>query len=165
MSSEVSTYIQTGVTIVAVIVYYLVYRFQSRKIDLLQKSVDSQSRIISDFEKYKSLFDVDDFEKRLKLKLDNQRIELIRSFEAEAVKLANNVSQKAAENFLQQNDKMLAAWNELAQIPLSIIMKEYPKKEDKQARDKYISEKFPKSADFFIQFCDDYLAGKVPPNS
>ena len=76
-------YIQIIVTAICTIAYILTFKYQTGKIGILEGTlktlndqVSSQSKIITDFEKYKSLFDIDDFEKRLKFKLDTQSEEL-----------------------------------------------------------------------------------------
>lgn len=163
MTTELSTYLYIGTTLIAAIIYFLTFRYQATKIDLLQKAINSQSSLISDFEKFKKLLDVDDYKKNRDLQLENQKIVLTRFFEVEAKKLALEIANTSGQHFLEINNKVLAAFNELAQIPLSIIMKQYPDKSKKQERDKYIREKFPQSAEFFIGFCDfnndsrDYL--------
>ena len=58
--------------------------YQANKFKDLENTINSQQKLIQDFEKYKSLFDIDDFGKRLQLKLDNQKDELERHFNSQA---------------------------------------------------------------------------------
>ncbi|MFM8739499.1 MAG: hypothetical protein ACKOC0_04765, partial [Cytophagales bacterium] len=85
--NEIAVYSQIIVTALCTVTYFLTYRYQASKIETMERTVknltdliNGQSRIISDFEKYKSVFDIGDFEKRLALKLDNKEMEMTQQF-------------------------------------------------------------------------------------
>lgn len=171
MTSQLLIIIQTIVTAAATIAYILTYRYMSEKAKTMEQTVysmkslvDTQSQIIKDFRNYKDMYDPEDFAKTLKFKLDKQKTELTDYFLKQTKSLTDDVINELNKSYVKTNAKMLASFNELAQIPISIIMKEYPRKEHKTARDTYIKEKFPQSAEFFIGFCDAWLDGKIPPS-
>ena len=164
MTPELSTYLYIGATLIAAFVYYMTFRYQAKKIDILEKAIKTQSTLLDDFDKFKKLLDVDHYVKNRDLQLENQKIELTRLFEKESLKIANGVRDIMAKSFVDVNAKWLASFNELAQIPISIVMKQFPEKEHKNERDAYIKEKFPHSSEFFIGFCDAWVAGEIPPD-
>ena len=154
-------YVQIFVTAVCAIAYILTFRYQSSKMKVLEQTlqnlhsqITSQSKIISDFEKYKSLFDIEDFEKRLKLKLEIQKDELSIEKKEEIVHYSKEMADIAVKAFQKENEKILNAFQELSQIPITIAMDKYPKKEDKKERDKYLKTNYPHSSEYFIGFCD-----------
>lgn len=146
------------ITLIIVVIHTVAYAltaiYQANKFKALENTVNSQQKLIQDFEKYKSLFDIDDFEKRLNLKLDNQKLELTRSFVKQAEELANNIATNAAERMLEGNKDLLAAYNELSPIILVPILKKFPNESDKLQRDSYILSNHPKNAAYFINFFD-----------
>ncbi len=117
MKPEILALIQTIVTALAAIAYIFTYRFMAEKLKTMQQTVeslknniDSQSKIISDFEKYKALFDIDDFEKRLQLKMDNQKMELTNSFNLQAKKNLDVALQKFAEHVTESTQHAMGGW-------------------------------------------------------
>ncbi|MDB5206534.1 MAG: hypothetical protein JWR72_1609 [Flavisolibacter sp.] len=164
MNLEISSLLSSCVTLLAAFIYFLTYRFQNRKIELLQSSIDSQSKIITDFEKYKSLFDISDFEKRLELKLDNQKMELGKSFQIQNQKSIEAALEKYSEHVFRSSQEALGGWEELINIANSITLLKYPDKNKKAERDAFILKNYPKNADFMIRFLDDSFDGKIHPN-
>jgi hypothetical protein len=163
MTPEISTFLYIGSTLIAATIYYLTYRYQAKKIDILEKAIKTQSTLLDDFDKFKKLLDVDHYVKNRDLQLENQKIQLTRFFENEAKKMGERIVENMSTRYVETNAELLNAFNELAQVPLSIIMQQFPKAPDKTNRDNYIKEKFPHSSELFIRFCDDYVAGKIPP--
>lgn len=164
MRPEITSLLSSVVTIIAAFIYFLTYRFQKRKIELLQNSIDSQSKIIADFEKYKSLFDISDFEKRLELKLDNQKMELSKSFQVQNQKAIDDALKKYSEYVLHSSQEALGGWEELINVANNVTLHKFPDKAQKIERDTFILKNYPKNADFMIRFLDDYFDGKIPPN-
>ena len=164
MTSEISSYISSGVTVIAAFIYFLTYRFQKTKIDLLQNSIDSQSKIIADFDKYKSLFDISDFEKRLQLKLDNQKMELSNSFLVQNRKSIDDALEKYSEYVTHSSIEALSGWEELVNLANSVTLSQFPDKSQKVERDLYLIKNYPKNAEFMIRFLEDYFDGKIPLN-
>jgi hypothetical protein len=163
MTGDITTYIYIGTTLIASAVYYLTFRYQAKKIDILEKAIKTQSTLLGDFDKFKKLLDVDHYVKNRDLQLENQKIQLTRFFENEAKKMGERIVKNMSNKYVETNADLLNAFNELAQVPLSIIMQQFPKAPDKIDRDNYIKNKFPHSSELFIRFCDDYVAGKIPP--
>ena len=130
----------------------------------LNDQVSSQSKIITDFEKYKSLFDIDDFEKRLKFKLDTQSEELSALYKKEIKNATIETSKVALNIFEKENEKMLKGYEELASISINITFKQFPNKSDKTRRDEHIRKNYPHNADYFIGFCDNYLLKQTLPS-
>jgi uncharacterized membrane-anchored protein YhcB (DUF1043 family) len=162
MTEQTTTYIYIGTTLLASAIYYLTFRYQAKKIDILEKAIKTQSTLLDDFDKFKKLLDVDHYLKNRDLQLENQKIQLTRFFETEAKKMGEKIVENMSNKYVETNHELLSAFNELAQVPLSIIMKQYPGLADKVERDKYIVGHFPHSSELFIRFCDDYVAGKIP---
>jgi hypothetical protein len=165
------TYIQIIVTAICTIAYVLTFKYQTGKIGILERTlktvndqVSSQSKIISDFEKYKSLFDIDDFEKRLKFKLDNQSEELSALYKKEIKNATIETSKVALKVFEKENEKIFKGYEELASIAINITFKQFPNKSDKTRRDEHIRKNYPHNADYFIGFCDDYLSKQPRSN-
>lgn len=164
MNPDITSLLSSAVTIIAAFIYLLTYRFQKRKIELLQNSIDSQSKIITDFEKYKSLFDISDFEKRLELKLDNQRMELSKSFQLQNRKSIDAALEKYSEHVLRSSQDALAGWEELINVANHVTLHKFPDKEQKIERDEFILKNYPKNAEFMIHFLDAHFDGKIPSN-
>lgn len=164
MTPEISTYLYIGSTLIAATIYYLTYRYQAKKIDILEKAISSQSSLITDFEKFKKLLDVDDYKKNRDLQLENQKIQLTRFFEKEAEKLANNVADNMNKRYIETNSDLLGMVQELIQFPIHMTIKQYPDKSQKTERDKFIKQNYPHSADKLIGFCDAVIAGQVVPD-
>jgi len=163
MAPETTTYIYIGTTLIACVIYYLTFKFQARKIDVLEIAIKSQSTLISDFEKFKSLLDVEHYIKNRDLQLENQKIEMTRYFEKEAKAMGTRLAEGMNNTYMEINKDLLASVNELIQVPLSIIMTKFPDKSQKADRDNYIKEKFPHSTKLFIDFCDTWVAGQITP--
>jgi hypothetical protein len=166
--NEIALYIQIFVTAACTLAYIFTYKYQASKLKTIEQTVitltdliSGQSKIISDFEKYKSLFDIEDFEKRLKLKLDNQKDELEISFKKQSVIIADQSLKLALKTFQNENEKMLKGWEELTQIAINITLEQFPTKADKPKRDEFIQKHYSQNASFFIRFIDDYLDGKA----
>jgi D-ribose pyranose/furanose isomerase RbsD len=162
-------YIQLIVTALCTVAYFLTYRYQAKKIEILDKTLNSlqsqitsQSTIISDFEKYKKLFDIDDFEKRLKLKLDNQKDELNQVYKKEIDEASIKTARLAIEIFQKEHEKIINGYEELGNIALAVTLQKFPKKENKIERDLFIAKNYPKNLEYFITFCDEALDGKIP---
>ncbi len=158
-------YIQIIVTAICTIAYILTFKYQTGKIGILEKTlktindqVSSQSKIISDFEKYKSLFDIEDFEKRVNLKLENQKDEITRVYKKEMEMTAIETSKIAIQVFEKEHKKMFDGYQELASIAINITLSKYPNKSDKAERDKHINKNYPHNADYFIGFLDNHFS-------
>jgi len=164
--SEFALYIQILVTAFCAIAYILTYKYQSSKLETMDKTVKSltelingQSKIIADFEKYKSIFDIEDFEKRLKLKLDNQRMEMDKQFNQKAKTISDKTLESVKKTFINETPSWMKGWEELSQIAISILLKEFPTKLHKIKRDEYVKKNYPNNAKYFIGFIDSYLEG------
>lgn len=147
------------------VIYILTAIYQRKKISNLENLINSQSSIITDFEKYKSLFDVDDFEKRLKIKLDTQQSELKRDFNKHLKQVMNKAIQEVGENFLSENKEMHIAWEELQSIVVGITLGEFPESKDKVERDQHIKKYYPLNSKYLIPFIDAIQNGNVRPKS
>lgn len=154
------TPITFAVTIIYTLAYVATYIYQHRKIKALEAVTKSQSTLITDFEKYKSFFSVEDFEKRLTMKLQNQKDELQSNFNKEFQQLQDNAIQAAVNVFQRETANAMAAWEELVQIAVAVTVKQYPNPEDKSERDLHIKQRYPKNAHYFIGFIDEYLVKK-----
>lgn len=155
--SNIQIYIQIGVTAVCAIAYGWTFRYQSAKISSLEKLIESQSTLIGDFEKIKSWFNTDDFEKRLDIKLDTQKLELEQNFKKQSIQIVNETIPSASETFQDANKDILGGWNEFANIAIGVTLKNFPKKEDKPQRDKWIRKHYPLNAIYMIGFIDHYI--------
>ena len=165
MIPEMTTYIiYIGTTLIASAVYYLTFRYQAKKIDILEKAIKTQSTLLEDFEKFKKLLDVDHYVKNRDLQLENQKLQLTRFFEKEAKTLAEKVMRQTADGVIKEQVKWMPAWNELSQIALSIAIKQFPNKEDKPKRDAHFIENYPENSEYFIKFCDAYFDGQISSN-
>ena len=164
MTPELSTYLYIGTTLIAATIYYLTFRYQAKKIDILEKAIKTQSNLLEDFEKFKKLLDVDHYIKNRDLQLENQKLQLTRFFEQEARTLAEKVMRQTADGVIKEQIKWMPAWNELSQIALSIAIGQFPNKEDKPQRDAHFKQNYPQNADYFINFCDAYFNKQTPPN-
>lgn len=166
--TEIAIYAQIFVTAVCAIAYVMTYRYQSNKLATMEKTVKNmtdlisgQSQIIADFDRYKSIFSIEDFEKRLALKLDNKEMEMNKHFENNVKGIYEETIKSAADVFQTENAKILNGWAELSEIAIGVTIKKYPKKEDKEKRDQFIKKSYPRNADYFIGFMDDYIDGKI----
>lgn len=166
--NDIALYIQILVTATCAIAYILTYRYQSSKLDTMDRTVknltdliNGQSKIIADFEKYKSVFDIEDFEKRLALKLDNKEMEMNKQFRQQTISIVDETLKTAQEKIIKETPSWMKSWEELSQIAISITLHQFPTKEDKEKRDEFIIKKYPNNSKYFIGFIDDYLAGKI----
>jgi hypothetical protein len=164
--NEFALYIQILVTAFCAIAYFMTYKYQSSKLETMDKTVKSlsehingQSKIITDFEKYKSIFDIEDFEKRLNLKLDNQKMEMDKQFNQKAKNISDKTLESVEKTLITETPSWMKGWQELSQIAISILLKEFPTKLDKIKRDEYIRKNYPNNAKYFIGFIDSYLEG------
>lgn len=164
MTPEISTYLYIGSTLIAATVYYLTFKYQAKKIDILEKAIKTQSTLLDDFEKFKKLLDVDHFLKNRDLQLENQKIEMTRYFEKEAQAMGDRIVKSMNDTYVQVNKELLDMVQELAQFPLTMVIKQFPDKEKKAERDIFIQKYYPHSATKLIGFCDAYFNGDIPPN-
>ena len=166
--NDIALYIQIIVTTACAVAYILTYRYQASKLDTMDRTVknltdliNGQSKIIADFEKYKSVFDIDDFEKRLALKLDNKEMEMNQHFRKQTKTIVDNTLKTAQEQLVKTTPDWMKSWEELSQIAISVTLKQFPTKDDKQQRDEFVKKNYPKNCEYFIGFIDDYLDGKI----
>ncbi|HSK14338.1 MAG TPA: hypothetical protein VK907_14050, partial [Phnomibacter sp.] len=61
MTPEISTYIYIVSTFIAATIYYLTFRYQAKKIEVLEKAIKTQSTLLDDFDKFKKLLDVEHY--------------------------------------------------------------------------------------------------------
>lgn len=160
----VTDFINIGLILILIMSNLLIYRIQNKRIASLENTstklrdlLDGQSKIISDFERYKSLFDIEDFEKRLKLKLDNQALDLQKKFDLKSKEIIDVTLKSVQEKIMETEGTLFKGWEELCQIAISVIMKEFPKIEDKQKRDSHIRKFYPLNSIYFIGFIDDHF--------
>lgn len=165
---NIALYIQIIVTTACAVAYILTYRYQASKLDTMDRTVknltdliNGQSKIIADFEKYKSVFDIDDFEKRLALKLDNKEMEMNQQFRKQAQNIVDNTLNTAREHIVKEQPNWMKSWEELSQIAISVTLKQFPTKDDKVKRDEFVKRNYPSNCEYFIGFIDDYLDGKI----
>jgi ribosomal protein S6 len=52
MTPEISTILYISSTLVAAATYYLTFRYQAKKIDILEKAIKTQSTLLDDFDKF-----------------------------------------------------------------------------------------------------------------
>ena len=164
MTQEITTYIYIGSTLIACAVYYLTFRYQAKKIDILEKAIKTQSTLLDDFDKFKKLLDVDHYVKNRDLQLENQKLEMTRYFEKEASKIGDSVAKSLNETYMETNKDLLGMVSELVQFPIDMVMKMYPEKSQKDERDNFILQHYPHSASRLIGFCDAVVAGQIHPN-
>lgn len=131
-------YTQLLLTFLLIVIYVLIYKYQANKLKSIEiqittvnRTVESQSKLINDFEKYKSLFDIDDFDKRLKLKLDIQKDELNQAFKKQLKESQVNTIKSVDETLKKSAVEWMAGWDELSQIALGILLKQFPEKKTK----------------------------------
>lgn len=141
---------------VSVAVYVLTFIYQGGKITMLESVLKNQGDFVNSYEKYKQLLN-----DTLNLSLQKQKTELELTFQNQSKKIADETLKIAFKTFQQESENMMKGWQELSQIAISIIMHEFPKKEDKVKRDKYIQDHYPHNAIYFIGFIDDYFDGKI----
>lgn len=166
--NNIALYIQIFVTAICAVAYILTYRYQSAKLDTMDRTVknltdliNGQSRIIADFEKYKSVFDIEDFEKRLALKLDNKEMEMNLQFREHTKTIVNQTLNEAKVKLEKEQPDWMLGWEELCGYAMQGIIKQFPDKKDKEKRDDYIMRNYPKNYKYFIAFIDDYQDGKI----
>ena len=164
MTEEITTYIYIGSTLIASAVYYLTFRYQAKKIDILEKTIKSQSSLLDDIEKFRKMLDVDEFKKNRELHLETQKLELTRYFEKEAKAMGDTIIKSMNDNFIEANADLLGMVQELVQFPIHAILKQFPDKNQKADRHNFIKQHYPHSADKLIGFCDAIFAGQVQPN-
>jgi calcineurin-like phosphoesterase family protein len=155
--TDLPIYIQIGVTAICAVAYVWTFRYQSAKISSLETLISNQSSIINDFEKYKSLFDIDDFEKRLSLKLENQHLELSKDFNSKIKGIVDQTIKVSTDQFIASNKEIIQGWEELCQIAMGVALDHYPQKEMKADRDKWIKDYHPKNAKWLIGFIDNHF--------
>jgi hypothetical protein len=166
--NDIILYIQIIVTAFCAVTYILTYRFQASKLNTMEKTVktlaeliNGQSKIISDFERYKSVFDIEDFEKRLALKLDNKEMEMNQQFRQQTKTIVDQTIQTTQDIFIKTSPEFMKSWEELSQIAISVTLKQFPTKADKDKRDEFVNKHYPENSKYFIGFIDEYLDGKI----
>ncbi len=123
--------------------------------------LNGQSKIITDFEKYKSLFDIEDFEKRLILKLENQSMELNKQFNIRAKQIIEETLHATSKKLQETEGTIIKGWDEYSQIVISITLSMFPKIEDKLERDKFINKHYPINSEYLIGFIDAHFNGDI----
>lgn len=160
-------YIQIIVTAICTIAYVLTFKYQSSKIKILERTfktlndqVSSQSKIITDFEKYKNIFDIDDFEKRMNLKLDILRDELKLSHKKEIEEIQIKLVKDAIDVFQKTHQDVISKNDELSIYAANIAIEKYPKLIDKKKRDEFVLNNFPLSHDYLNIYIDQHFSTK-----
>ena len=164
MTEQTTTYIYIGSTLIASVVYYLTFRYQAKKINILEKAIKTQSTLLDDFDKFKKLLDVDHYVKNRDLQLENQKLGMTRTFEKEVEKLAKNITEGMNKTYIEANADLLGMVQELVQFPIHATLKQFPDKSQKVDRDIFIKQHYPHSADKLIGFCEAIIAGQIQPN-
>lgn len=166
--NDIQVYIQIGITTLCTIAYYWTYKYQAEKLSALSNMIETmnnlikgQSNIISDFEKYKSLFDIADFEKRLNLKLDNKEMEMNKMFQEQVEMIKKNVENAFKIAITEENKALRQKHHELSIIAIQAMISEYPTKADKKIRDESIKALYPHNTEDFIGFIDHVLDKEV----
>lgn len=171
MTPEILIIIQTVVTATATIAYIFTYRYLSEKVKTMEQTVitmksliDSQTQLLQNVDSYKKLYDPKDFENALFLKLDNQKLTLSKEFEKQKAEIVDAIIKNMTGRFAEANADLLKMVEELIQFPVHMTLKQFPDKSQKAAKDEFIKQNYPYSADKMIAFTDDILAGQVKPN-
>jgi hypothetical protein len=164
----ITEYLQLGLLVVLIVGNYIIYKVQTKRIEALEKTskklnelISGQSKIISDFEKYKSLFDIEDFEKRLNLKLENQSMELNKQFNLRSRQIIEETLKVTSKKLQETEGTIIKGWEEFSQIVISISLNQFPKPEDKRKRDEFIQKHYPINAEYLIGFIDAHLNGEL----
>lgn len=143
------------------LLYFNFKTFSDKKLNTINDTLKAQSALISDFEKYKSLMNIDDFKKMLELQLEKQRLELDKDFNGQMAAFVQSIDKRILKALETTNWEAMEAFEEIAQVPLNIILKDYPTAEDKSKRDEFIAGKFPISAKFLVPIADAILRGEI----
>src|SRR5690348_7055124 len=111
---EILIIIQTLIAASAIVAYIWTYRFLSVKVKEMGKTVlvmksliDSQTQIIQNIDSYKKIYNPEDFTKAMSLKLENQQLEMNRSFEKEARQLGERIVKSMNDTYLEVNKDLL----------------------------------------------------------
>jgi hypothetical protein len=163
MTEQTTTYIYIGSTLIAAVIYYLTFRYQAKKIDILEKTIKSQSSLLDDIEKFRKMLDVDEFKKNRELHLETQKLEMTRYFEKEATAMGQRITKAMTDNFMEANKDLLGMVEELIQFPIHATLQQFPGISQKGNRDIFIKQHYPHSADKLIGFCDAIIGGQIPP--
>lgn len=160
-------YIEMALILVVIISNYIVYKIQLKKIESIEKTTSnlfdllkSQSQIINDFEKYKSLFDIEDFEKRLNLKLENQNMELNKQFNFRTKQIIEELLKATSKRIQETEGTIIKGWDELSQIAIGTTLSKFPEKTDKPKRDEFIKRHYPINSEYLIAYIDAHLNGE-----
>jgi hypothetical protein len=130
----------------------------------MKNLIDSQTQLLQNVDSYKKLYDPKDFENALFLKLDNQKLALHKEFENQKTEIVDAVIKNMAARFEEANIDLLKMVEELIQFPVHMTIKQFPDKSQKTAKDEFIKQNYPYSADKMIGFTDAILAGQIKPN-
>lgn len=145
------------VQILTLLGYFLTAKYQSRRIETLEQSMQSQRDLLKNqadtiktFDDYKKLINLNDVEKNINLKLDNLHLEYKKIINQREKTVSDSAIKIATETFQRENHKMLRAWNELVNINAQFIIGEYPDKLNVKERDEFINRILPFNAEYLI---------------
>jgi hypothetical protein len=159
------TYLILAFQVLSLIGYFLTARYQSKKIDVLESNLNSQSNLlknqsdtISTFEKYKEMVNLKNIEDNLNLKIENLHLEYKRNIELGRDKVINEAVLLSGSKFKVEQQKMLRAWTELINITAQVILDQYPHKTETDE----ITIKFvPFNAEYIIGYMDAWSSGEL----
>lgn len=155
-------YIVFGLYTVALIAVFV---YQANRYSSLEKSLRSLNDMLDSITKYKELFKPDDIIDTLttKHKLDKEVTEktwekkMNDKLAEQRFGLNQELIGKLTNEFLVMNREIIDRLGELARHPISYIVTNEDFKDNKDLRDRYIKENFPRNADYFIQSCDELI--------
>lgn len=150
----------------SIIGYFLTARYQSKKIDVLESNLNSQSNLlknqsdtISTFEKYKEMVNLKNIEDNLNLKIENLHLEYKRNIELGRDKVINEAVLLSGNKFKVEQQKMLRAWTELINITAQVILDQHPA--NKTERDEFTIKFVPFNAEYIIGYMDAWSSGEL----
>jgi hypothetical protein len=139
-----------------------VFIYQANRYSSLEKSLKALNDMLDSISKYKDLFKPDDIIDRMntKHKLETEVLEqtwekrMNEKLNEQKFGLSQDLIHKVTKEFIKMNTEIIERLGELAQHPIAYIITAAEFKNNKNLRDKYIRDNFPKNADYFIESCD-----------
>lgn len=142
-----------------------VFFYQANRYSALEKSLKALNDMLDSINKYKDIFKPNDIIESMnikhKLEKENRdeiyRRETEQALYAQKLGLSNEMTSKAADEFMKMNKELIDKLSELSVQPVKFIITHPEFKDNKDLRDKFIKDNFPKNFSYFVETCDNLL--------
>lgn len=155
-------YIVIGVYTIATIGVFV---YQANRYSALEKSLKALNDMLDSINKYKDIFKPDDIIDRMNVKHKLERENLDETYKRQTEQalhdqklgLSKEMTSKAADEFMRMNKELIDKLSELTVQPVKYIITHPEFKDNKDLRDKFIKDNFPKNSGYFVEMCDKLL--------